>query len=163
MNTPTKLIAAAALAMGVAFSAQACKVNRATGQTICMLSGSETGWAAKARMVTVDGEPFLLLFSDGAANRIKATEVSFRPEGGEAYRLPVHAGGQSCFWATPIVDSCLSQTHVYVRMDAASLERLAATPVTYVAAVDGKSVGPDVKVKGAQVRAWIKQLGKPAP
>lgn len=162
MKTIGKFVIAAALLGGVAFGAQAsgCKANRATGQTVCVLSGIERGWDANAQMAVIDGQPFLVLLSGADTGRINATEVSLRAEGGEPYRLPVHAGTSSsnCFWGTVLVGSCMPTAQVAVKLDAATLDKLASAPATYVAATDGNAIGPNVKIKQSQVRAWLKQL-----
>ena len=156
----------AALAMGAAFAAGACNVNRATGQTVCMYSGAETGWGAAVRFATIDGAPFLIIGSSADTGKIEPTEVSFRPEGEAPYRLPVYSGSSAsnCFWGVMLVGSCMPTTTVFVKLDADTMARLAATKRTYVATANGASMGPDVKLKGAQMKTWMSRLpaGKPA-
>jgi len=153
-------IIVAALALGAAFTATACNINKATGQTVCLYSGAEMGWQANLRFATIDGQPVLVLLSDADAGKISATEVSFRIEGQAPFRLPVYAGSSAsnCFWGTVLVGACMPTTTVFVKLDRAIIDRLAGADRTYVAATDGASIGPAVKLKGKQMKKWASRL-----
>jgi len=159
-----RAILAVVLLAGVAFTAQAgCRQDKATGNKVCVYSGTETGWGSTLSFGTVNGEPRLLVTSDADAGKINATEVMFRIEGGETFRLPVHAGNSAsnCFWGVMLVGACMPTSSVSVKLDRATMERLAAADRTYVTPVDGNSMGKPVKLKGSQMRTWLSRM--PAP
>lgn len=153
-----RFILAAVLLAGIPFAASAgCNTNRASGERMCVYSGSETGWAAVAQFGTIDGAPVLVITSDADAWRVDATEIVLREEGGAPERLPVRSGtsASNCFWGVVLVGSCLPTTTAVVSIDRVFLEKLAARKATFVAVAKDATVGPSVKIKGRQARAWL--------
>lgn len=153
-------IAAAVLLCAAPFAAHACEVAKATGEKFCLYSGSETGWNATLQFATVDGQPFLMVSSSADTNGIKPTEVLFRIEGETPWRLPVHSvtGASNCVMGTLLVGACMPTTTATVKLDAATMARLAAAPRTYVTAADGKALAHTVKLKGKQMETWLSRM-----
>jgi hypothetical protein len=158
MHHITRAALAIAFLFAASFSAVAgCSTNRASGERMCVYSGSETGWQAAARFGTVNGEPVLVITSDADTWRVDATEIVLREEGGAPERLPVRSGtsASNCFWGVLLIGSCMPTTTAVVTLDRANLEKLAARKATYVAVAKGATIGPSVKIKGRQARAWL--------
>lgn len=147
----------AALLFAAPFAASACNTDKATGQTVCVYPGAENGWQASLQFATIDGAPFLIVNTAADTRRIEPTEVIFRIEGGELFRLPVHSSrfASNCVMGVLLVGSCLPLGTVNVQLDTAIMDKLAAAERTYITAANGNSTAHPVKLKGRQMRAWL--------